>query len=78
MVQLILWVGLQNNQSNGDAREFFPERVGPSERIESGLLVTAGERGAVFRIGCDGRSLSRLTYRAVHRQREYVALILTR
>ena len=49
------WVGLLNNQSNGDARKFFPERVAPNEWIVSGLVLNAGERGAVFRIGCEGR-----------------------
>ena len=33
----------------------FPERVAPNEWIVSGLVLNAGERGAVFRIGCEGR-----------------------
>ena len=54
------------------------ERVAPNEWIVSGLVLNAGERGAVFRIGCEGRSFSGLAYTAPHRRCEWVALALTR
>ena len=54
------------------------ERVAPNEWIVSGLVLNAGEQGAVFRIGCEGRSFSGVAYTAPHRRCEQVALVLTR
>ena len=68
------------------SRASCPERVALSElprascleRIVSGLVLNAGERGAVFRMSCEERTLSRLAYTAPHRRCEWVALALTR